>query len=514
LSSVRRSSRAGGSAVEPALAPGCPPIGFRQFVWLWNRCQGQTTPPLHVEIAEWLEQRWHEDDHRLVLLVFRSAGKSTLVGIFCAWLLLNDPDLRILVLAAEHDLARKMVRNVKRIIERHPVTRHLVPRRAEQWASDQFTVRRRLTRRDPSLLARGIGANITGSRADVVICDDVEVPNTCATAPRREELRSRLYEISYVLVPGGLQLYVGTPHSYDSIYAEERREDGDAPPFLAGFQRLSIPLLDARGESCWPDRFTAEEIHEIRRRSGPAKFESQMLLRPRSVEDIRLDPALLVRYDAPLELRPANGESVLSLSGRRMVSASCWWDPAYGAPDIGDASVVAAVFVDEGGTYWLHDIRYLNHDPAQRHEVDEATQLCRQVAAFARDLYLPSVTIETNGLGRFLPALLRRELQALGLACPVLEHVSRSSKEQRILQAFDPLLAAGALRAHAAVWASPFIEEMREWRPRRRCRDDGLDAVSGCLLAEPVRLPRTGPGRRHDWRPGRSPRAAIIDFDP
>jgi hypothetical protein len=512
--SVRRFSPAGSGAAEQASAPACPPIGFRQFVWLWNRCHGQTTPPLHIEIAEWLERRWREGDRRLVLLVFRSAGKSTLVGIFCAWLLLNDADLRILVLAAEHDLARKMVRNVKRIIERHPVTRHLVPTRADQWAADQFTVRRRLTRRDPSLLARGIGANITGSRADVVICDDVEVPNTCATAPRREELRSRLHEISYVLVPGGLQLYAGTPHSYDSIYADSGRDDDDAPPFLAGFERLCIPLLDGRGESRWPERFTAEEIAEIRRRSGPAKFESQMLLRPRSVEDIRLDPALLVRYDAPLELRQANGESVLSLSGRRLVSASCWWDPAYGAPDIGDASVVAAVFVDELGTYWLHDIRYLNHDPAQRHEVDEATQLCRQVATFARELYLPSVTIETNGLGRFLPALLRRELHALGLACAVLEHVSRSNKEQRILQAFDPLLAAGALHAHAGVWATPFIDEMREWRPRRRCRDDGLDAVSGCLLAEPVRLPRSGAGRRQDWRPGRSPHQAIVTFDP
>jgi hypothetical protein len=418
------------------------------------------------------------------------------------------------VLAAEHDLARKMVRNVKRIIERHPLTRGLIPKRAEQWASDQFTVHRRLTRRDPSLLARGIGANITGSRADVVICDDVEVPNTCATAPRREELRSRLHEISYVLVPDGLQLYVGTPHSYDSIYAEESNKDGEKPPFLEGFKRLCIPLVDSGGASRWPERFTAEGIAEIRRRSGPAKFESQMLLRPRSVDDIRLDPALLVRYDAPLELREANGESVLSLSGQRLVSASCWWDPAYGAPDLGDASVVAAVFVDEDGAYWLHDIRYLNHDPAQRHETDEATQLCRQVAAFVRELYLPSVTIETNGLGRFLPALLRRELHALGLGCPVLEHVSRSNKEQRILLAFDPLLAAAALRAHAAVWASPFIEEMREWRPGRRCRDDGLDAVSGCLLAEPVRLPRAGPGRRHDWRPGRSLQTATIDFDP
>jgi hypothetical protein len=516
LSSVPRSSRRPqGEVGQSESASTSLWIGFRQFVWLWNRCQGQATPPLHVEIAEWLGQRWRSGDRRLVLLVFRSAGKSTLVGIFCAWLLLNDPDLRILVLAAEHDLARKMVRNVKRIIERHPLTRHLVPRRAEQWASDQFTVQRRLTRRDPSLLARGIGSNITGSRADVVICDDVEVPSTCATAPRREELRLRLQEISYVLVPGGLQLYVGTPHSYHTIYAEEHRDDrGETSPFLADFQRLCIPLLDDRGLSRWPERFSAEKITEIRRQSGPAKFDSQMLLRPRNVEEIRLDPAHLIRYDAQLELREANGEAILSLAGRRLVSASCWWDPAYGAPGTGDASVVAGVFVDEAGLYWLHGIRYLSHDPEQRHETDEATQLCRQVAAFVEEFYLPSITIETNGIGRFLPALLRRELQARGLACPVLEHVSRSSKEQRILHAFDPLLAAAALRAHADVWASPFIDEMREWRPGRRCRDDGLDAVSGCVLAEPVRLSRVGPGRRQTWRPGRPLHTAAIDFDP
>lgn len=176
-------------------------VGFRQFVWLWNRCQGQMTPDLHLEIAAWLNERWEEGDRRLVMLVFRNAGKSTLVGIFCAWLLLHAPDLRILVLAAEHDLARKMVRNVKRIIERHPLTRPLVPQRADHWAADQFTVRRQLTQRDPSLLARGIAANITGSRADVVICDDVEVPNTCATPNRRAELRQRLREIEYVLTP-------------------------------------------------------------------------------------------------------------------------------------------------------------------------------------------------------------------------------------------------------------------------------------------------------------------------
>jgi hypothetical protein len=449
------------------------------------------------------------------MLVFRNAGKSTLVGIFCAWLLANDPNLRILVLAAEHDLARKMVRNVKRIVERHPLTGKLVPTRPDQWAADQFTVHRPLTQRDPSLLARGILANVTGSRADVVICDDVEVPNTCNTPGKREELRERLAEISYILVPGGLQLYVGTPHSYYSIYAEETREEsGEARPFLEGFVRLCIPILDHEGRSRWPERFSLEKIEEVRRQTGPAKFESQMMLQPRSVEEVRLDPARLARYDAPLDYRESNRQAMLSIAGRRMVSATAWWDPAYGAPDAGDASVVAVVFVDAEGSYWLHGVRYLSHDPAQLQTTDEATQLCRQVAEFAEQMHLPAITIETNGLGRFLPALLRRELNVARVACAVVEQFSHSSKEQRILDAFDPLLAAGVLHAHASVWSTPFIAEMREWRPARRCRDDGLDAVSGCLLAEPVRLRRFAPEPRRDWRPGGGGRVAAAEFEP
>ena len=182
-----------------------------------------------------------------------------------------------------------------------------MPARADQWAADQFTVRRPLTQRDASLLARGITANITGSRADVVICDDVEVPNTCNTPGKREDLRERLAEISYILVPGGLQLYVGTPHSYYSIYAEEEREEsGETRPFLDGFVRLCIPILDEGGRSRWPERFSPQKIEELRRRTGPAKFDSQMMLQPRSIEEIRLDPGRLVRYDAALEYRESN----------------------------------------------------------------------------------------------------------------------------------------------------------------------------------------------------------------
>ena len=74
--------------------------------------------------------------------------------------------------------------------------------------------------------------------------------------------------------------------------------------------------------------------------------------------------------------------------------------------------MVAAVFTDDSGGYWLHGIRYLQVDEPSLAEEDLAAQLCRQVIAFLREQHQPAIAVETNGLGRFLPALLRRELDA------------------------------------------------------------------------------------------------------
>lgn len=494
-------------------------IDFPVFVASWNELQGMSTPRLHFRMSAWLAERWAQGDRRLLLLAFRDSGKSTLVGLFCAWLLACDPNLRILVLAADHALARKMVRNVKRIVERHPLTRGLKPTKVDEWASDQFTVARPREFRDPSMLARGIGANITGSRADVVICDDVEVPNTSDTARKREDLRARLDETDFVLVPGGLSIFVGTPHTYHSIYAAEpRTAAGEAVPYLYGYARLEVPVIDAAARSAWPERFPLGRIEAMRERAGPNKFASQMLLMPVDLADGRLDPDKLCHYDAELDYREGNGEALLFLGDRRLVSATCWWDPAYGAPGRGDASVVAAVFTDEDGGYWLHAVEYLEHDPRAVQAVDEATQLCRQAVQVVRRNFLPAITLETNGLGRFLPGLLRREMSAAGIEAAVIEHTSTRPKDLRILDAFDAVLAAGRLHAHRRVWDTPFVSEMREWRPAAGVRDDGLDAVAGCLLAEPVRLPRRartwGAGRRRSWRVGARPVAARTDFRP
>jgi hypothetical protein len=249
--------------------------------------------------------------------------------------------------------------------------------------------------------------------------------------------------------------------------------------------------------------------------TGPAKFQSQMLLKARAPTDCRLDPERLSVYHDHLVYRESNRTASLTLGGRRLVSASCWWDPAYGAPGAGDANVLAAVFTDDVGSYWLHRVEYLTHNPALAEDVDEATQLCRRVAAVVRELHLPAVIVETNGIGRFLVGLLRQQVGRAGLRCAVLEHASRTNKDVRILEAFDAVLAAKRLAMHDSVLGTPFVREMREWRPGSMGRrDDGLDAVAGCLLTEPVRLPRlTGDVQRDSGGHWRGQDALRVDPD-
>ena len=489
-----------------------PPVGFDLFLEVWNRAVlGLSTPGHHIAIARWLERCVRTGERRLLLMAFRNAGKSTLVAQFCAWLLAGDPSRRLLVLSATDALATRLVLHTRDIVRRHPLTRALVPDRKAEWAADRFTVSRPVSWREPSMRAAGIGATITGARADVLICDDVEVPNTADTADKRAALRTRLTETAFVLNPGGLQLYVGTPHSWFSLYAAEpRREIGETRPFLDGYRRCVLPILDADGHSLWPQRFPQAAIDRIRRQGGPRAFAAQMLLQPTADRDGRLDPERLIRYAAEPAYREAHGRAVLDLDGRPLVSAACWWDPAFGSAS-GDGSVLAALYFTADGLSLLHRLVWLNAADERPVRADGEAEALRQCAAVARwvdRLHLPSVAVEINGIGRFLPGLLRRALDAQGLAVPVLEIANRRPKDARILEAWDARLAAGTLHAHDSVLGGPLVGEMRGWRPGGGGGDDGLDAVAGALSLEPVRLGRLSrTGRRPAWRPAAPTRA-------
>lgn len=191
---------------------------FLDFMDEWNALLGMTTPEHHRRIMKFLVDVWTSPPNRGLLMAFRHSGKSTVVGIFAACVLGLRPESRILILSAESTLSSRMVGHIRNILENHPRCADMIPTGRRTWSNDRITINRPIGVREPSVVCAGVASNITGARADLIICDDVEVPNTSNTPDKREKLRERLRELDFILSPGGTMIYIGTPHTPDTIY--------------------------------------------------------------------------------------------------------------------------------------------------------------------------------------------------------------------------------------------------------------------------------------------------------
>jgi hypothetical protein len=191
------------------------------FFLEWAEIKGWEVPAIHVRACYWLE---HSGD-LAVLRCFRGFGKSTLLAVYNAWRYYRDQKYRILHQGADDQMAYKTSRDTQHVLRKHPWTQGLLPNRpgpVEQWwvsGSDD--------ERNASMFAKGITSTTTSSRADECQNDDCEVPKNISNPEAREKMRARLSEQVHIMVPGAKQLFVGTPHTHDSLYDEQEKLGAD-----------------------------------------------------------------------------------------------------------------------------------------------------------------------------------------------------------------------------------------------------------------------------------------------
>ncbi len=528
---------------------------FVEFFWLWAREQRWTVPEIHWRAVHWLETR----GRLAVLRCFRGFGKSTILAVYNAWRYYHDPGYRILHQGDQDKTAFKTSRDTRAVLRRHPLTRGQFADDVRGEASFWWAPGNN-DERNPSMQAAGITSNITSSRCDEAQNDDVEVPRNITNPENREKMRYRLGEQVHCMVPGARRLFIGTPHTHDSLYDEVQAMGADCLtirmferehrieratrdsyelPFvpdivLSGIgkgaralvrgkdytlhgktMRLKTPtgaLLDCYAGSAWPERFDLEEMEKRRKETRTInEWDSQYQLHSRPTHDIRLDPDRMIEYHEEPKLRAANGSAVMTLGDARIVGMACRWDPASGKLK-SDVSAVALILQDDAGRRYLHRVVRLTGDIA---EFDQTGHniiggQVYQLAMLVRQFHVPRVTIETNGLGQFAPATLKQCLKQQRIVCGVAEEVAAANKNRRILEALEPLLMSdGYLWAHASVHEGPLPPQMRDWNAAVQDQaDDYLDVTAGAVTESPERI-QSRPSVREisparpgeDWRP-------------
>lgn len=194
---------------------------FRHFLYqVWDHLQlkdrkGNLTDPtsLQLDIAGFLQ---HGPDRRMVM-GFRGVAKSWITVAFVLWTLLLDPQKSIMVVSASEGLANDFVRFARRLIDEMEMLQHLKPAPGDDKA-EKFTVGPARAAKDPSVKSVSITGQLTGSRADVIVFDDVEVPKNSLTAAMREKIAKLVTEGDDVLKPDGHIIYLGTPQTEHSLY--------------------------------------------------------------------------------------------------------------------------------------------------------------------------------------------------------------------------------------------------------------------------------------------------------
>jgi len=264
---------------------------FRNFLYLvWKHLNLPDPTPIQYDIASFLQH----GPKRSIIEAFRGVGKSWVTSAYVIWLLLRDPDHKILVVSASKIRADDFTTFTLRLINEMPILQHLKPRADQRCSKVSFDVGPAKASHSPSVKSVGITGQLAGSRADTIIADDIEIPNNSQTQAMRDKLSELVKEFDAILKPGGRIVYLGTPQTEQSLYnlLPERgyqvrvwpaRIPDEKQRMVYG-ERLAPyieELIDKgwkAGSSTDPRRFNDDDLFEREASYGKAGFALQFML--------------------------------------------------------------------------------------------------------------------------------------------------------------------------------------------------------------------------------------------
>lgn len=268
---------------------------FWAFVYIvWKSIALPEPTPIQIDIARFLQA---PPSDRVIIEGFRGVAKSFLTCAYSVWRLWRDRQLKVLIVSASKDRADANARFIKQIIHTIPFLAEMIADKKQLDTQNLFDVGGAIADISPSVKSVGITGQITGTRADILISDDVEVPKNSGTQMQRDKLSEQVKEYDAILKPNGIIIYLGTPQTEASLYnvlqqrgytariwtvqypssLEERESYGTSlAPFIA--DRYDKDPKSWAGKPTDPKRFDEIEIAKRKLSYGRAGFALQFML--------------------------------------------------------------------------------------------------------------------------------------------------------------------------------------------------------------------------------------------
>jgi len=440
---------------------------FKLFLQaLWSELDLPNPTRAQYAIADYLQH----GPKRLQIQAFRGVGKSWITGAFVLWTLFNDPEKKIMIISASKERADNMSIFLQKLIIETPWLVHLRPKSDDsRWSRISFDVSCS-PHQAPSVKSVGITGQLTGSRADLMILDDIEVPGNSMTEFMREKLLQLCTEAESILTPKNDSriMFLGTPQTTFTVY--RKLAERSYKPFVwparyprkvTQYEGLLAPQLvediDGGAEQ-WDvtdDRFDNEDLIEREASMGRSNFMLQFMLDtslsdaekfPLKCSDLIVtsvnpstapesvvwcsDPQNVIK-DLPIVGLPGDYfYSPMQLQGT--------WDPYQETicsvdPSGRGADETAAAYISQrNGFLYLHDMR------AYRDGYSDNTLL--DILKGCKKFGVTKLLIETNFGDGIVAELFKKHMQQTKQGIDIEEVRANVRKEDRIIDSLEPIL--------------------------------------------------------------------------
>ena len=452
---------------------------------------------------------------RLQVSAFRGVGKSWITAAFVLWVLFNNPDKKIMVISASKERADNFSIFCQKLILDIDWLGHLRPRSDDQrWSRISFDVGPAKPHQAPSVKSVGIGGQMTGSRAHLMVFDDVEVPANSATDAQREKLLQLVTEGESILTPDedSRIMFLGTPQTTFTIY--KRLAERSYRPFVwtarypkdlanyAGMLATELVAdLERDPELAWKPtdtRFSHSNLLEREAAMGRSNFMLQF----------QLDTSLSDAEKFPLKFE----DLIVTPLGAECADRYAWSsDPRYLLKELNPVGLpgdrfYAPMFIDEGITPYSETI--VSIDPSGRGSDETVATVISQANGyiFVRDMKafkdgysddtLTSIIrmgkragatkllVESNFGDGMICELFKRHVIQMQAGMDLEEVRATVRKEERILQTLEPVMQQHKLIIDPKVFEWDYksnpdeapekrLEYMLMYQMSRMCREKG-----------------------------------------
>ena len=441
---------------------------FKVFLTaLWH--QLDLPPPTRAQfsIADYIQH----GPKRLQIQAFRGVGKSWITGAFVLWTLFKDPEKKIMIISASKERADNMSIFLQKLIIETPWLTHLQPKSDDsRWSRISFDVACS-PHQAPSVKSVGITGQLTGSRADLMILDDIEVPGNSMTEMMREKLLQLCTEAESILTPkdDSRIMYLGTPQTTFTVYRKLAERSyrpfvwpARYPRKLSQYEGLIAPQLQQdidQGAQPWettdPDRFDSNDLLEREASMGRSNFMLQFMLDtslsdaekfPLKMADMVVtsvnptkapesvvwcsDPTNVIKELPTVGLPGDYFYSPMQLVGEwgDYQETICSVDPSGRGTD----ETAAAFLSQKNGFLYLHEMR------AYRDGYSDNTLL--DILKGCNKYNASTLLIESNFGDGIVAELFKKHLQNTKQSIFIEETRANVRKEDRIIDSLEPVL--------------------------------------------------------------------------